>query len=403
MSRAINRLTVRRAETLSKPGLHPDGGGLYLRVGKRKVNAAKSNARSWVFLYRRKKERFELGLGSFSVVGLAEARELAAACRKRLHAGEKLVEGWRKKPSVPTFGEVADEYIAAHEGSWSNLKHRAQWQMTLREYAAPLRAIPVNEVTVEDVRAVLAPHWQRAPETAGRLRARIEAVLAAAKAKKLRSGENPAAWQDNLKHLLPARATLSRGHHRSLPFTELFAFMERLRTREGIAARALEYTILTAGRSNEVRSAVWDEIDMDAKVWSVPALRMKARREHRVPLSKRALVILEKLHQNGRDGLIFPSQGRCSPLSDSSLSAVLDRLGVDATVHGFRSSFKDWARECTTFANELSEAALAHVIRDKVQAAYARGDLLERRRELMEAWASYLDGHAETVRLLRRA
>jgi integrase len=263
--------------------------------------------------------------------------------------------------------------------------------MTLRVYASPLRQKSVDEITVDDVQAVLKPLWQTVPETASRLRGRIEAVLDAAKARRLRTGENPAAWKGNLKHLLPARAKLTRGHHAALPYKDIAAFMEKLRTCQGIAARALEFAVLTAARSNEVRSATWHEIDGETKVWTVPASRMKARRDHRVPLSASALEVLDAMGSAGRGGLIFPGlRGR--PLSETTFFAVLKRLQVDVTAHGFRSTFKDWARECTQFPNELSEAALAHVVGYKVEAAYARGDLLARRCQLMECWGEYCCG-----------
>ena len=241
---------------------------------------------------------------------LAEARERAAACRKRVLAREN-PRNYRVDNGVPSFGQLADEYIAAHERSWSNPKHATQWKMTLREYAAPLSGKRVHEITVEDVLAVLKPHWQRAPETAARLRGRIEAVLDAAKAKGLRSGENPAAWKGNLKHLLPARRKLTRGHHAALPYKEMPAFMAQLRASEGVTARVVEFAILTAGRSNEVRSAEWNEIEAEAKVWTVPAARMKTRRPHRVP---GALGVDEPLgspqrHQGGGEGLAVGEMG----------------------------------------------------------------------------------------------
>jgi integrase len=376
--RTINRLSARRVATISTPGLHADGGGLYLRVAK------DGNGRSWVLLFRKGAKRTELGLGSSSTMSLADARREAAACRRLLLAGEDPRN--RRGNRTPTFGQVADDYVAAHEKSWSNPKHVAQWKMTLRRYAGPLRQIPINRIGVEDVVRVLRPIWQRVPETAARVRGRIEAVLDAAKAQGLRGGENPAVWKGNLKHLLPARAKLTRGHHAALPYNDLPGFMARLRKQLGVAARALEFAILTAARSNEARGAMWDEVDVQGKVWIVPASRMKAHREHRVPLSDRAIATLGEMGKAGRTGLIFPGL-REGPLSDASLGAVLKRMEVDVTVHGFRSTFKDWARECTSFQNELSEAALAHVIGDKVEAAYARGDVLERRRELMDAWA----------------
>ena len=387
MARISNGLTTRQVRTIMTPGLHADGAGLYLSVGG-------GNSRSWFYIYRSGSKRTQIGLGSVRDITLAEARGRAADLRKSILAGGQ-PRSWRATSTVTTFGQLADEYIATHERSWSNPKNAAQWKMTLRNYAAPLHKKPVNGITVQDVLAVLKPHWQRVPETASRLRGRIEAILDAAKAKELRSGENPAAWKGNLKHWLPARAKLPRGHHAALPYKEMHTFMAQLRGREGVAARALEFVILTAGRSNEVRSADWNEIDAEAKVWTVPANRMKTRRPHRVPLCGRAVAILDEMGRAGRIGLIFPGQRRGRPLSASSVAAVLKGMRPDVTVHGFRSTFKDWSRECTPFPNELSEAALAHVIGDKVEAAYARGDMLQRRRELMEAWAQFCNGMLE--------
>jgi integrase len=381
MARTVNRLTARTAAS-AKEGLHADGGGLYLCVGS-------GSSKSWVFIYRRGGKRTELGLGSCRDVSLATARDTAADCRKRLLNGGD-PRRRRDDPSVPTFGAFADKYIDAHERSWSNPKHVAQWKMTLGVYAASLRNKSVDEVSIDDVLAVLRPLWSTVPETASRLRGRIEAVLDAAKAKRLRTGENPAAWKGNLKHLLPARAKLSRGHHAAMPYKDIAAFIAKLRSCGGVAARALEFAILTAARSNEVRSATWEEIDTEAKVWTVPASRMKSRRDHRVPLSARAIEILDYMGRAGRHGLIFPGR-RGRPLSESTFAALLRWLHFEVTAHGFRSTFKDWAAETTTFANERSEAALAHVTGDKVERAYLRGDVLERRRELMAAWASFCE------------
>ena len=242
-----------------------------------------------------------------------------------------------------------------------------------------------------DVLAVLKPHWEQRPETAGRLRGRIERVLNAAKAAGHRTGENPAAWRGHLENLLPPRQKLGRGHHEALPWSQVPEFMGALRQREGVAALAVEFAILTAARSGEVRGAAWDEFDVAAKLWTVPPERMKAGREHRVPLTARAVEIIETVSKLPNDAYVFPGMKSGAPLSDMSLSAVLRRMTVAATVHGFRSSFKDWASEATSYPNELSEAALAHITGDKVERAYRRGDALERRRELMEAWAQYCE------------
>ena len=274
--------------------------------------------------------------------------------------------------------------------------------MTLETYAAPLRSKPVNQITTEDVLEVLQPIWTSKAETASRVRGRIEKILDAAKAKGLREGENPARWRGHLDHLLPKRQLLQRGHHAAMPWQEVPEFVAQLRNSPSMAALALEFVILTAARSGEVlRSfrdgevvgASWGEIDRQAKVWTIPAKRMKAGREHRVPLSDRALAILGEAEKARRGKFIFPGQRGDQPLSDMALTMLLRRMNVtDATVHGFRSSFRDWAGEATNFPREIAEAALAHTVGDKVERAYRRGDALERRRELMEAWASFCAG-----------
>jgi len=274
--------------------------------------------------------------------------------------------------------------------SWRNDKHAGQWEMTLREYTAPLRRLPVDKITTDDVLSVLKPLWNEKPETASRLRGRIERVLDAAKAQGLRNGENPARWRGHLDQLLPKRQRLSRGRHAAMPYGELPAFVSELRARQATAALALEFAILTAARSGEVLGARWDEFDLDRAIWTIPAARMKAGREHRVPLSKRALKIANAMHEARNGAFIFPGQKAGKPLSVMALEMVLRRMKIEAvTVHGFRSAFRDWSAECTNFTNEVCEAALAHVIENKAEAAYRRGDLFDKRRKLMEAWAVY--------------
>jgi integrase len=274
--------------------------------------------------------------------------------------------------------------------SWRNDKHAAQWQMTLRHYAASLRRLPVDRVATDDVLSVLKLIWNEKPETASRLRGRIERVLDAAKAQGLRRGENPARWRGHLDQLLPKRQQLSRGHHAAMSYGDLPAFSCDLQSREGTAPLALEFAILTAARSGEVLGARWNEIDLDRALWTVPAPRMKAGREHRVPLSRRALQIVRALHEKRDSGFVFPGQNEGKPLSVMALEMVLRRMKVGSvTVHGFRSAFRDWAAECTNFTNEVCEAALAHVIKNKAEAAYRRGDLFDKRRKLMDAWGAY--------------
>jgi integrase len=379
--RKINRLNARAVATITKHGRHADGGGLYLSISP-------NGGRRWVFLYRWHGKPTEIGFGSARSVTLARARELAGQARAKL--AEKINPKDSRKPiNGATFGECADRLIGAMRPSWRNGKHAAQWEMTLREYAAPLRRLPADKITTDDVLSVLKPLWNEKPETASRLRGRIERVLDAAKAQGLRSGENPARWRGHLDHLLARRQRLTRGHHPAMPYSDVPAFMATLRKREGIAARALEFGILTAARSGEVIGARWAEFDLDGAVWTVPAARMKAGKEHRIPLAPRALKIIKNIV--GLSGeLVFPGGKPGRPLSAKALAKALRRMKVkNATVHGFRSTFRDWAAECTNFTNEVCEAALAHAISDKVEAAYRRGDLFDKRRKLMEAWAAH--------------
>ena len=381
MARKINRLNARAVATITKHGRHADGGGLYLSISP-------NGGRRWVFLYRWHGKPTEIGFGSARSVTLARARELAGQARGKL--AEKINPKDSRKPTNgATFGECADRLIGAMRPSWRNGKHAAQWEMTLREYAAPLRRLPADKITTDDVLSVLKPLWNEKPETASRLRGRIERVLDAAKAQGLRSGENPARWRGHLDHLLAKRQRLTRGHHPAMPYADVSAFMATLRKREGIAARALEFGILTAARSGEVIGARWVEFDLDGAVWTVPAARMKAGKEHRIPLAPRALKIVKDIV--GLSGeFVFPGGKPGRPLSAKALAKALRRMKVkNATVHGFRSAFRDWAAECTNFTNEVCEAALAHVIENKVEAAYRRGDLFDKRRKLMEAWAVY--------------
>ncbi|MEZ5842759.1 MAG: integrase arm-type DNA-binding domain-containing protein [Hyphomicrobiaceae bacterium] len=398
MGREIKKLGTRKVET-AKPGRHSDGGGLYLLVEK-------SGARRWLFIYRRKRDgkQSEMGLGSFHAVPLARARELAAEARRQIADGIDPLQARaaaRSETAVPTFGELAEAVIASLESGWRNDKHRAQWRSTLGTYATPIRNKPVDAITTEDVLAVLTPIWTAKAETASRVRGRIEKILDAAKAKGLRSGENPARWRGHLDNLLPKRQKLQRGHHPAMPWVEVPAFVARLRERPSVSTLALEFVILTGARSGEVLRSVrdgklmgarWEEIDREAKVWTVPAERMKGGRDHRVPLTERALAILDKVAMIRQSEFVFPGQRGDRPLSESALEELLRRMDAKpATVHGFRSSFRDWVHEATNFSGDLAEAALAHITGDKVERAYRRGDALERRRELMEAWEQFLD------------
>jgi integrase len=382
VARQINRLNARAVATLAKNGRHADGGGLYLSISP-------NGGRRWVFLYRWHGKPTEIGFGSARDVTLARARVLAKDARGRLAEGINPKEA-RKPIQDATFGECADRLIAAMRPSWRNGKHAAQWETTLCEYAAPLRRLPAHRITTDDVLSVLKPLWNEKPETASRLRGRIERVLDAAKAQGLRTGENPARWRGHLDQLLPKRQRLTRGHHAAMSYGDVPAFVGALQSRQATAALALEFTILTAARRGEVLGARWDEFDLERAVWTVPAHRMKAGREHRVPLSGRAVAIVKALRQADSGEFVFAGHKPGKPLSGMTLGKVLRRMKVnDVTVHGFRSAFRDWAAECTNFPNEVCEAALAHVIENKAEAAYRRGDLFEKRRKLMEAWAAY--------------
>ncbi|MCD1644520.1 tyrosine-type recombinase/integrase [Aurantimonas coralicida] len=387
MAKTSNKLSARAVATISKPGRHSDGDGLYLVVGP-------GSSRRWLFMFRWQGKLKEMGLGGVSSVTLAKARERAAEARLVLSEGRNPIEerrkGRAKRETAATFGTFADELVKDISHGFRNTKHIAQWSMTLTNYAAPLRDMPLQDITTDDILNVLKPIWQTKNETASRLRGRIEQVLDAAKAKGLRSGENPARWRGHLEMLLPKRQKLQRGHHAAMPYQDIPKFIASLHCREAAAALALEFTILTAARSGEALGALWSEIDQGAKMWTIPADRMKAGRQHRVPLSPRALEILKKMEQAKVSGYIFPGQKAERPLSNMAMSMMLRRMNLaHFTVHGFRSAFRDWAGETTDFPREIAELSLAHSVGDATERAYSRGDALEKRRALMDAWASY--------------
>jgi integrase len=385
MVQQLQKLSARTVATLTKPGRHSDGGGLYLSISP-------AGARSWVFMWKVDGRRREMGLGSLRDVPIAKARQKAADARQKLADGLDPLASRGEAAKQMTFGEAAEALIESMSSSWRNEKHRAQWKMTLTVYCEPIRSISVAKVGTEDVLNILTPLWTKKAETASRLRGRIERVLDVARARGHRSGENPARWRGHLDAILPRRAKLTRGHHKALPFFDVPAFIAELRGREGVAPRALEFAILTAARSGEVLRARWDEIDLDAKVWTVPASRMKAGREHRVPLSARVIEILTDMHDLAEGEFVFPGAKRARPLSTMALEMVMRRMKVDATVHGFRSAFRDWAGERTHFPREVAEAALAHLVGDAVERAYRRGDALDKRRALMEGWLEFVNG-----------
>ena len=394
LANALTPLTVKNAIS----GRHADGGGLQLLVKE-------SGARSWVYRFMLRGKSRDVGLGpavGSGSVSLADARDLAAALRLKVKAGvdplaerleaasATLAAAQASKVAGITFRAVAEAHIAAHSDGWRNAKHRQQWSSTLTTYAYPaIGDLPVADIGTAHVLSILEPIWKAKPETAGRLRGRIEAILDAAKARGYREGENPARWRGHVAQILPARTRLSRGHHKAMPYGEVAAFVAKLRQREAMAALALEFAILTAVRTGEAIGATWGEVDLAKVIWTVPADRTKTGREHRVPLSPRAIEILEGLKPLGSHDSAFLFTGNKGKLSSMAMAMLLRRMDVDVTVHGFRSTFRDWSAECTGYAHEVCEMALAHVIGNKAEAAYRRGDLFDKRRRLMADWATY--------------
>lgn len=382
--RPINRLTDREVQTMKEPGRHADGAGLYLHVDK-PDDEGRTGAKRWVFVFQWHGKRKEMGLGPIEMVKLREARDARDAARKLVFGGKNPIDERRlARGEAPTFGVLAEEVIRALP--LKSDKHRDQWTMTLTVYAKALRERRVDQIDTHDVLEVLKPIWAEIPETAGRTRARIERVLDAAKAKGYRHTENPARWKGHLAMLLPKAARVIK-HHEALPYVDLPAFMAALRRRTGSGAKGLEFTILTAARTGETIGATWAEIDWEEKLWVISAERMKASKEHRVPLTAEALAVLESVRRE--EGFIFAGSKAGSSMSNMTMDKVLRLMGREVTVHGFRSTFKDWAEDCTDFSNGVIEAALAHTIGNKVERAYRRGDALEKRRKLMEAWAAY--------------
>lgn len=383
LARSLHKLSAIGVANLSKPGRHSDGGGLYLSISA-------NGGRRWVFLFRWLGKPTEMGLGSAQTVPLKQAREFAQAARSLLVSGRNPLEARRsEKPKLATFGECAKDYVDLNKSEWRNSKHIAQWSSTLETYCASIWNMPVSLVETEHILAILKPIWTTKAETASRLRGRIERVLASAKVRGLRTGENPALWRNHLADVLPARRKLTRGHHKALQYAELPGFVLRLSERPAMAARALEFAILTAARSGEVLNAEWREIDFETRVWTIPASRMKAGRQHRVPLSSGAFHLLETIKKEGSARYLFPGQKKDKPLSSMAFSMVLRRMEMDITAHGFRSTFRDWVSETTDYSNEAAEMALAHTIKNVAEAAYRRGDMLEKRRDLMEDWSNF--------------
>lgn len=382
-------LTALKVKSLSASGRYADGNGLYLVVDP-------SGAKRWLLRTVIQGKRTDIGLGGLSVVSLAEARELALSYRKvARQGGDPLAEKRANTKVIPTFKAAAETVHAEHKATWKNAKHAQQWINTLTAYAFPqIGNLTVDRIETPDVLRVLTPIWLTKPETARRVRQRISSVLDWAKASGFRTGDNPV---EGVSRGLPKQPA-GEEHHAAMPYTEVPAFIAALRkSNSSLSARlAFEFLVLSASRTSEVLEARWIEIDWENSIWTIPAERMKANREHRVPLSPRALELLkEALRAAGTSKLLFPGRTVEKPMSNMVFLKILERMKVKVTAHGFRSSFRDWAAEKTSFSREVAEMALAHTIENKVEAAYRRGDLLERRRELMNEWASFLEGSRE--------
>lgn len=396
MVQKLQRLTALAVTRLSKPGLYADGGGLYLRVSR-------NGSKSWAFRFTLNGHAREMGFGGLNSVGLADARKKAGDARLLLNEGkdplaqrdrEEMERAEAAKVTAArsiTFDQCAETYIEVHQAAWKNEKHRQQWRNTLASYVSPsFGSIAVQDVDIDHIVKVLEPIWSKKTETANRVRGRIEAILDWARVRGYRTGENPARWRGNLNHLLPARAQVRPvKHHAALLYAEIPKFMHELRKLNGIAAAALELLILTAARTGEVIYACWPEFDLKNRIWTVPANRMKMKREHRVPISNAAYAIIETMKSPHAD-YVFPGAKPGSPLSDMALLMTLARMNRgDITAHGFRSTFRDWAADQTSFRSEVVEMALAHAIESKTEAAYRRSDLFEKRRSLMTVWADF--------------
>ena len=397
MPRKAAELSPLSISRLKEPGLWAVGGvaGLYLHVNDR-------GARSWILRVVVGDKRRDMGLGGYPDIGVADARQKAREARLKIEQGidpillrkQAKSELMALQATDKTFEQAAGEYIKIHADSWSNDKHRKQWERTLAAYAFPVVGkLSLRHIRQEHILKILEPIWTTKTETATRVRGRIESILDWAKVKGLRTGENPAAWKGHLDHMLPAPTRLKNVEHlAAVPVREMPGFMVKLRQASGTAAQALEFLILTAARSGEVRGITWQEVSLEDALWIVPAERMKMKKEHRVPLSDRAMSILKSQPRIDENPLVFPAP-RGSQMSDATMSAVLKRMNVDATVHGFRSSFRDWCGDYTNYPRDLAEQCLAHGADDPVEAAYRRGDALERRREIMNEWSKFIAGH----------
>lgn len=395
MPKKAKELTALEVKNLTNAGFHFVGGvaGLALQV-------LPSGGRSWVLRVTIGNKRRDMGLGGYPDVPLAQAKDDARAARAKIKAGIDPIEEQKAARSalkasqmaLKTFKQCAEAYIEAHQAGWKNEKHQKQWARTMEAYVYPkIGNVLVKDVELPQVLSILEPIWKTKTETASRVRGRVESVLDWAAARNYRQGLNPARWKGHLDKLLPKPSKVAKvEHHDALPVSDVGAFMVELRKHQGIGARALEFAILTAARSGEVRGATWAEIDKEAKVWVIPGERMKAGREHRVPLSEQAIRILDALPRVAGSNYVFTAP-RGGQLSDMTLSAVIRRMGAPCVPHGFRSSFRDWASERTNYPSDMAEMALAHTISDKVEAAYRRGDMFEKRRRMMADWAKFCD------------
>ncbi len=385
---AIHKLTARKVESNKVPGRLSDGAGLYLVTSK-------TNAKKWVYMWVTDGRRREMGLGGFPGVGLASARNKAQFSRQLVAEGkdpieERLREEGELQKTSRSFGVVADHLVENLKADWSSEKHRQQWKRTVSHYCKPIRSIAVDQIDTKDVLRVLKPIWTTKEETARRLRSRIERILDYATAHGWRQGENPARWKGHLKDILPKRDSSKKSNFASMPYEKISHFMKALIQQVGSAALALEFTIHTAARSNEALGALWDEINFDERTWTIPANRMKSKVEHIVPLSDEVLAILKRALEMKDSKYIFPGGKKGRPLSNMSMNMLMRRMGIEGvTVHGFRSSFRDWCGDTTEFPREVAEAALSHKIGNRVEQAYRRRNALEKRRKLMTDWSKY--------------
>lgn len=396
----MGKLSSIYIQKINKGGRYGDGDGLYLQVSDK-------SHKSWIFRYMKNKKSREMGLGPLDLVSLAEARLKAAECRKVLLTGVDPIDANRLarearallEANAMTFADCANAYIESHKPGWKNAKHAEQWTNTLATYAKPIIGhLSIQDINTGLVMKVLEPIWYKKTETASRVRNRIELVISWATVRGYRNGENPARWRGHLDNLLPKKSNVQPVKHlTALPINELPSFLKKLRTLSGVVPLALEFQILTACRTNEVMGALWSEIDFYESVWTIPASRMKAKREHKVPLSARSLEILNILKASGQNEVVFPGRINKQLCSNAFLALIKKRLGVKVTAHGFRSTFSDWASELTVHSREVVEMSLAHAIKDATEAAYRRGDMLLKRRQLMSDWENFCSASNETA------